>query len=66
MDMFYKNKVKKMLAYLDNRRPNLLWVSSKTKAFVIDLYFSTTVFKEDKRAQDLGIKIYSFKIRQLD
>lgn len=49
MDMFYKNKVKKILAYLDNRRPNLLWISSKTKAFVIDLYFSTTAYKEDKR-----------------
>lgn len=36
-----------MFVYLDNNQEKLLWISSKTKAFLIDLYFTSTFMRQE-------------------
>lgn len=36
-----------MYVYLDSKRETLLWISSKTKAFLVDLYLSAMFIKRD-------------------
>lgn len=40
MKILHKGRAKEMYIYLDNNRETFLWISSKTKAFIIDLYFA--------------------------
>ena len=36
----------RVFIYLDNKSETLLWISSKTKAFLLDLYFTTAIYKK--------------------
>jgi hypothetical protein len=47
MNILHKGRKKEMFVYLDHQRDKLLWISSKTKAFLLDLYFTTAFFKEE-------------------
>lgn len=58
-----------MFVYLDHQRDKLLWISSTTKAFLIDLYFTTSYLKEEsdmKKLINTGKKLFYFSLRQLD
>lgn len=46
MRLMHKGKPKEMFIYLDNKSETLLWISSKTKAFLLDLYFTTAIYKK--------------------
>ena len=56
-----------MFVYLDNKTETLLWISSKTKAFLLDLYFTTAMFKKLTIPQnDSWIEKYYFSLCQLE
>lgn len=46
IQVLHKGKPKYMTVYLDNNNEKFLWVSSKTKAFLLDLYFTTITINE--------------------
>ena len=49
----YKNeKRKEMDVYLDNLKENILWFSTKTKAFLVDLYFANICLSEAEELAD--------------
>ena len=52
MKIYNKGKTKEMDVYLDNLREKLLWFSTKTKAFLIDLYFANICLSEEEELAD--------------
>jgi hypothetical protein len=41
MEIWRKNKIKKVYVYIDQNIESLLWISTKTKAFLFDLTYTT-------------------------
>lgn len=41
MSIWRKGRLKEVMVFTDQHIPNLLWVSSKTKAFLFDLCYTT-------------------------
>lgn len=66
MYILHKGKKKEMFVYLDNNRDKLMWISSKTKAFLIDLYFTSTFCREDSEIEAIDPGAHYFGVRQFD
>jgi hypothetical protein len=41
MEIWRKGRAKSVQVFIDQSIPNLLWISSKTKAFLFDLTYTT-------------------------
>jgi hypothetical protein len=54
MFILHKDRPKKMNVYLDHKRDKLIWISSQTKAFIIDLYFANVNYRETSDLIKMG------------
>jgi len=41
MEIWRKGRIKPVIIFIDSNRPNFIWISSKTKAFLFDLTYTT-------------------------
>ena len=66
MKIYNKGKIKEMDVYLDNQREKLLWFSTKTKAFLIDLFFTSICLSEEEDLADKSKKDLYFVVRHFE
>lgn len=66
MKIYNKGKIKEMDVYLDNQRDKFLWFSTKTKAFLIDLFFTSICLSEEAELANQSNKNLYFVVKQFE